>query len=71
MFGGERFALSSDCPTSNKKVNAMNAEPKKQEPEIMPPLPDVKPEQNIPEIPPDKDVPEKKGPTQAEVGGTE
>jgi hypothetical protein len=49
-----------------KKVNAMNGEPKKQEPEIMPPLPDVEPEQNIPEIPPDKDVPEKRGPIQAE-----
>ncbi|HWY74118.1 MAG TPA: hypothetical protein VN281_00795 [Verrucomicrobiae bacterium] len=49
----------------------MSGEPKKQEPEIMPPVPEVEPERNVPEIPPDKDVPEKKGPTQAEVGGTE
>jgi hypothetical protein len=40
----------------------MNDEPKKQEPEIMPPVPEVEPERNVPEIPPDKDVPEKKGP---------
>jgi hypothetical protein len=65
MFGGERFASSSDCPMSNKKVNAMNGEPKKQEADV-PPLPDVEPKQNIPEIPPDKDVPEKRGPIQAE-----
>jgi hypothetical protein len=44
----------------------MNDEPKKQEPEIMPPVPEVEPERNVPEIPPDKDAPEKKGPTQAE-----
>jgi hypothetical protein len=53
------------------KGDAMNGEPKKQEPEIMPPVPQVEPERNVPEIPLDKDVPEKKGPTQAEVGGTE
>jgi hypothetical protein len=45
----------------------MNDEPKKQEPEIMPPVPVVEPERNIPEVPPDKDAPEKKGPTQAEA----
>jgi hypothetical protein len=44
----------------------MNSEPKEQEPEIMPPVPEVEPEQNVPEIPPDKDAPEKKGPIQAE-----
>jgi hypothetical protein len=44
----------------------MNDEPKKQEPEIMPSLPEVEPERNLPEIPLDKDVPEKKGPIQAE-----
>jgi hypothetical protein len=50
--------------TRNGRI--MNSEPKKQEPEIMPPVPEVEPEQNVPEIPPDKDAPEKKGPIQAE-----
>jgi hypothetical protein len=44
----------------------MNSEPKKQEPKINPPAPEVEPERNVPEIPPDKDAPEKKGPVQAE-----
>ncbi len=44
----------------------MNGEPKRQELEIMPPVPEVEPERNLPEIPPDKDAPEKKGPVQAE-----
>ena len=43
----------------------MNVEPKKQEPEIMPPVPEVEPGRNVPEIPPDKDAPEKKGPLRA------
>jgi hypothetical protein len=43
----------------------MNGEPKKQEPEIMPPVPKVEPEREVPEIPPDKDAPEKKGPIRA------
>jgi hypothetical protein len=43
----------------------MNGEPKKQEPEIMPPLPKVEPEPEVPEISPDKDAPEKKGPIRA------
>jgi hypothetical protein len=49
------------------KGDAMNGEPKKQEPEIMPPAPEVEPERNVPEIPPDKDAPEKTGPIQAEA----
>jgi hypothetical protein len=44
----------------------MNGEPKKQEPEIMPPVPEVEPDRKEPEIPPDKDAPEKKGPILAE-----
>jgi hypothetical protein len=44
----------------------VNGEPKGQEPEIMPPVPEVGPEQNVPEIPPDKDAPEKKSPVEAE-----
>jgi hypothetical protein len=44
----------------------MNGEPKKQDPEIMPPVPEVEPERNVPEIPPDKDAPEKKRPIQSE-----
>ena len=50
-----------------QKGDAMNGELKKQEPEIMPPVPVVEPERNIPEVPPDKDAPEKKGPTKAEA----
>jgi hypothetical protein len=40
----------------------MDDEPKRREPEIVPPVPNVVPERNVPEIPPDKDAPEKKGP---------
>jgi hypothetical protein len=43
----------------------MDSKPKKQEPEITPPLPVVEPEKNVPEIPPDKDAPEKRGPARA------
>jgi len=53
------------------KGDAMNEEPKKQEPEIMPPVPVVEPDRNTPEIPPDKDAPEKKGPIQAKGSATE
>ena len=49
-----------------KKGDAMNGEPKKQEPEIMPPVPEVEPDRKEPEIPPDKDAPEKIGPILAE-----
>jgi hypothetical protein len=45
----------------------MDSEPKRQEPEIMPPVPEVEPARNVPEIPPDKDAPEKKSPIQAEM----
>jgi hypothetical protein len=41
----------------------MDNEPKRQEPDIMPPVPMVEPRPDLPEIPPDKDVPEKKAPT--------
>ena len=40
----------------------MADEPKRQEPEIMPPVPQEEPQRNVPEIPPDKDAPEKEGP---------
>jgi hypothetical protein len=62
--------VSSDeglsCPRKPRKGDVMDSEPKKQEPEIMPPVPEVEPERNVPEIPPDKDAPEKKSPIQAE-----
>jgi hypothetical protein len=38
------------------------ADPKKPAPEIMPPAPDVEPEQRPEEIPQDKDAPEKRAP---------
>lgn len=44
----------------------MNDEPKRQEPEIMPPVPEVEPERRAPEIPPDKDAPDKNAPTREE-----
>jgi hypothetical protein len=40
----------------------MNNEPKRQEPEIMPPVPKGEPEHLVPEIPPGKDAPERKTP---------
>jgi hypothetical protein len=45
----------------------MGNEPKRQEPEIMPPVPEVEPERRIPEIPPDKDTPEKQSPVKGGV----
>lgn len=44
----------------------MDEEPKRQEPEILPPVPQVEPGRSTPEIPPDKDVPAKSVPIQAE-----
>jgi hypothetical protein len=44
----------------------MNNEPKRQEPEIMPPVPKGEPERLVPEIPPDKDAPERKTPIRGE-----
>lgn len=45
----------------------MANEPKRQEPEIPSPVPEVEPDRGVPEIPPDKDAPERKGPIQAET----
>jgi len=45
----------------------MGNEPKRQEPEIMPPVPEVEPERSIPEIPPDKDALEKQSPVKGGV----
>jgi hypothetical protein len=52
--------------SGTNKGDAMNGEPKKQEPEIIPPVPEIEPERNVPEIPPDKDAPERKGPIRSE-----
>jgi hypothetical protein len=41
-------------------------DPKRQEPEIMPPVPITEPQRSTPEIPADKDVPEKNSPTRGE-----
>ena len=46
---------------------AMGNESKRQEPEIMPPVPEVEPKRSIPEIPPDKDAPEKQSPVKGGV----
>jgi len=45
----------------------MANEPKRQEPDIAPPIPQMEPNRGVPEIPPDKDAPEKKGPIQADT----
>jgi hypothetical protein len=45
----------------------MANEPKRQEPEIMPPRPDVQPERTPTEIPQDKDAPEKDAPVRADA----
>ena len=44
---------------------AMDNEPKRQEPDIPPPVPQIEPDRGVPEIPPDKDTPGKKGPVRA------
>lgn len=41
-------------------------DPKRQPPEIMPPLPMTEPQRSVPEIPPDIDAPEKNSPTTGE-----
>jgi hypothetical protein len=43
----------------------MNDPQKQDQPEIMPPVPDVERKPERPEIPPDKDTPEKKSPIKA------
>jgi hypothetical protein len=43
----------------------MDNNPKRQEPDIMPPHPKEEPDQIRPEIPPDKDVPRKETPLRA------
>jgi len=44
----------------------MADEPKRQEPEIMPPVPQEEPQRKVPKIPPDKDAPEKEAPIRAQ-----
>jgi hypothetical protein len=44
----------------------MDSEPKRPEPEIMPPVPNTEPRRSEPEIPADKDAPERESPTKGE-----
>ncbi len=44
----------------------MDSEPKRQEPEIPAPVPQIEPDPNVPEIPPDRDAPEKISPIRAQ-----
>jgi hypothetical protein len=44
----------------------MDNEPKRQQPEIMPPVPQEAPTRAVPEIPADKDAPEKISPVRGE-----
>jgi len=48
----------------------MNNEPKKPEPEIMPPLPNEAPVRTPPEIPPDTEAPQKEAPLRSERTST-
>jgi hypothetical protein len=41
-------------------------QPKRPEPEIMPPVPKTEPQRTVPEIPPNQDAPEKRSPTTGE-----
>jgi hypothetical protein len=41
-------------------------EPKRREPEIVPPVPETEPRRESVEVPPDKNAPEKRSPTSAE-----
>jgi hypothetical protein len=41
-------------------------QPKRPEPEIMPPVPNTEPQRIVPEIPPNQDAPEKRSPTKGE-----
>ncbi len=41
-------------------------QPKRPEPEIMPPVPMTEPQRTVPEIPPNQDTPEKSSPTTGE-----
>jgi hypothetical protein len=61
------FVPALGCPAIAKKRAAMDNEPKRQEPEIMPPAPIEEPQRGLPEIPSDKDAPEKKGPIRGGV----
>ena len=45
----------------------MNDEPKKQQPEIMPPVPDVEPQRGPEEAPQDKDMPERQAPERSGI----
>jgi hypothetical protein len=45
----------------------MNDEPKKHEPEIMPPVPDVEPQRGPVEVPQDKDTPERQAPERSGI----
>jgi hypothetical protein len=47
----------------------MANEPKRQEPEVMPPRPNVEPQRTPPEIPQDKDTPERNAPVRATSRG--
>jgi hypothetical protein len=66
--------LSVNQPEKRRYINEwgfssgsgrMSKQPKRDEPEIKLPTPDVQQEPVEPEIPPDKDTPEKEGPTKA------
>jgi hypothetical protein len=56
--------MATDQFARDGRQRLMANEPKRPEPEIMPPAPKVEPQRDAPEIPPDKDAPEKRSPIQ-------
>ena len=61
----ERFIRWGVALRAPVRRSTMDKEPKRQEPEIMPPVPQVEPGRSVPEIPPDN-MPEKKAPIRGE-----
>ena len=62
----ERLICRGVAPSELVRKPTMDKEPKRQEPEIMPPRPQIEPARSVPEIPPDNDVPEKTTPVRGE-----
>ena len=59
----ERLLRQGIVPHQGSEKGCMDDEPKRQEPEIMPPVPNMVPGPGVPEIPPDKDAPQRKDPS--------
>src|SRR5580692_3060592 len=61
------FMAPRGCFDSTLRTpKAIMDQPKRPEPEIMPPVPNTEPQRTVPEIPPNQDAPEKRSPTKGE-----